>query len=79
MRCPKKSSGLRLSSIFSTAAVPYASLNLPQAALGNGPIARRSGPNPLKQNKKDHPKVAFFVLAEKEGFEPSRQLPSLLP
>jgi len=37
LRCPKKSSGFRFSSIFSTAATPFASLYLPPAALGNVP------------------------------------------
>ena len=34
MRCPIKSSGLRISSILSTAALAAPSLHLPQAALG---------------------------------------------
>ena len=44
---------------------------------------RRSGSNPVFPHKKTKAATllddCFFVLAQKEGFEPSRRLPDLLP
>ena len=80
LRCPKKFSGFRFSSIFSTAAPTPArcirrrrrsqALPAPFGARVQSPLTRKTSRRPDGRR---------LVLAEKEGFEPSRRLPDLLP
>ena len=61
--------------------VAAAANRLAAPATGSASASRPSRPlgfTPLKANKK-HPDWGVFYLAEKEGFEPSRRLPTLRP
>ena len=62
-----------------TAAAPFASLFLPQAALGNVPLATSLGFCFFHKIKQHTRLGVLFYLAEKEGFEPSRPFRALLP
>ena len=63
LRFPKKTTGFRYSSFFSTAATPCCSLYLPQAALAAVPtgISRQDFESPPQYAKNASPKgLAFF-------------------
>ncbi len=80
LRCPKKSSGFRFSSIFSTAApTPARCIRRRRRSQAlPAPFGARVQ-SPLKRKTSRRPDGRRLVLAEKEGFEPSRRLPDLLP
>ena len=62
LRFPKKTTGFRYSSFFSTAATPCCSLYLPQAALAAVPtgISRQNFESPPQHAKKPTLWVGFF-------------------
>ena len=82
LRCPKKASGLRISSLFSTAALTAPSLHLPLAALGlvtqratlDVLITRRSDKACFasREKKKATPfGMTFSFLVAEAGLEPT--------
>ena len=80
LRCPKKSSDCRFSSIFSTAApTPARCIRRRRRSQAlPAPFGARVQTQ-LKRKTSRRPDGRRLVLAEKEGFEPSRRLPDLLP
>ena len=82
LRCPKKASGLRISSLFSTSALTAPSLHLPLAALGLvtqratlvGLTTRRSDKACFasREKKKAIPfRMTFSFLVAEAGLEPT--------